>query len=119
MARTFDAAALAGRAGAVTGAASGIGRATVLALVAAGADVLVADVDAAGGEETVALAEGPGRASFFAADPNLRGLIEAGHPIGRLGRSEEIADTVVWLVSDASSFVTGQPILVDGGYTAQ
>jgi NAD(P)-dependent dehydrogenase (short-subunit alcohol dehydrogenase family) len=258
MARTFDPAALAGRAGVVTGAASGIGRATVLALVAAGADVLVADVDAAGGEETVALAAGPGRASFFAADvtdpaqaralvaaalerfgrldfahnnagvvfagapihevsdadwqrmidvdltgvfncmraeitamldagrggsivntasgvgvigipgqgpyvaakhgvigltrvaaldyaaqririnavcpgavetplfeeaaaadPNLRGLIEAGHPVCRLGRSEEIADTVVWLVSDASSFVTGQPILVDGGYTAQ
>ena len=41
------------------------------------------------------------------------------HPVGRLGRSEEIADAVVWLVSDASSFVTGQPILVDGGYTAQ
>jgi NAD(P)-dependent dehydrogenase (short-subunit alcohol dehydrogenase family) len=54
-----------------------------------------------------------------AADPQLRGLVEAGHPVGRLGRSEEIADTVVWLVSDASSFVTGQPILVDGGYTAQ
>ncbi len=45
--------------------------------------------------------------------------MEAGHPVGRLGRPGEVADTVVWLVSDASSFVTGQPILVDGGYTAQ
>jgi NAD(P)-dependent dehydrogenase (short-subunit alcohol dehydrogenase family) len=256
--RTFDPNALAGRAGVVTGAASGIGRATALALVAAGADVLVVDLDAVGGEETVELAaEGPGRAAFFAADvadpegardfvaaalkgfgrldfahnnagvvfagsplhevsdadwkrmididltgvfncmraeippmlavgggsivntasgvgvvglpgqgpyvaakhgvvgltrvaaldyakqgirvnavcpgsietplfeeaaaadPELRALVEAGHPVGRLGRSEEIADTVVWLVSDASSFVTGQPILVDGGYTAQ
>jgi len=35
------------------------------------------------------------------------------------GGRAEIADAVVWLVSDASSFVTGQPILVDGGYTAQ
>jgi NAD(P)-dependent dehydrogenase (short-subunit alcohol dehydrogenase family) len=257
MAPTFDRAALAGRAGLVTGAGSGIGRATALALVAAGADVLVVDVDEEGGAETVELADGPGRAAFFAADvvdpvqagdfvaatlerfgrldfahnnagvvfagsplhevsdadwkrmidvdltgvfncmraeippmlaarsgsivntasgvgvvglpgqgpyvaakhgvigltrvaaldyarqgirvnavcpgsietplleeaaaadPKLRGLIEAGHPVGRLGRSEEIADAVVWLVSDASSFVTGQPILVDGGYTAQ
>ncbi|HEX4729873.1 MAG TPA: SDR family oxidoreductase [Solirubrobacterales bacterium] len=54
-----------------------------------------------------------------AADPGLRGLVEGGHPVGRLGRPEEIADVVVWLASDASSFVTGQPILVDGGYTAQ
>lgn len=53
------------------------------------------------------------------ADPELRALIEAGHPLGRLGRPPEVADAVVWLVSDASSFVTGQPILVDGGYTAQ
>jgi NAD(P)-dependent dehydrogenase (short-subunit alcohol dehydrogenase family) len=257
MPRTFDPAALAGRAGLVTGAASGIGRATMAALVAAGADVLVVDVDAAGGEETVSLAAGPGRASFFeadvtdpaqtrdlvaaalerfgrldfahnnagvvfagsplhevsdadwkrmidvdltgvfncmraeipamlaagggsivntasgvgvvglpgqgpyvaakhgvvgltrvaaldyarqgirvnavcpgsietplfeeaaAADTGLRGLVEAGHPVGRLGRPEEIADVVVWLASEASSFVTGQPILVDGGYTAQ
>jgi NAD(P)-dependent dehydrogenase (short-subunit alcohol dehydrogenase family) len=255
---TFDPTALAGRSGVVTGAASGIGRAAAVALAAAGADVLVVDVDVAGGEETVALAGGPGRASFFAADvadpaaarafvaaalerygrldfahnnagvvfagapihevsdvdwqrmididltgvfncmraeiaamldagdggsvintasgvgvvglpgqgpyvaakhgvigltrvaaldyarqgirvnavcpgsietplfeeaaaadPGLRGLVEAGHPVGRLGRPGEVADAVVWLASDASSFVTGQPILVDGGYTAQ
>jgi NAD(P)-dependent dehydrogenase (short-subunit alcohol dehydrogenase family) len=257
MSAVFDPRALAGRAGIVTGAASGIGRATVQALVAAGADVLAADLDAAGGEETVKLAAGTGSSSFApvdvaeescvdalvataverfgkldfahnnagvvfagsplhevtnedwerlvavdltgvfycmraeigamlesgggsvvntasgvgvvglpgqgpyvaakhgvigltrvaaldyaakgirvnavcpgsietplfdeaaAADPGLRPLIEAGHPIGRLGRSPEIADAVVWLVSDASSFVTGQPIVVDGGYTAQ
>jgi NAD(P)-dependent dehydrogenase (short-subunit alcohol dehydrogenase family) len=50
MPRTFDAAALAGRAGVVTGAASGIGRATVTALVAAGA----ADRLARGGVEALA-----------------------------------------------------------------
>jgi NAD(P)-dependent dehydrogenase (short-subunit alcohol dehydrogenase family) len=54
-----------------------------------------------------------------AADPELRPLVEAGHPVGRLGQPEEVAAAVTWLVSDASSFVTGQPILVDGGYTAQ
>jgi NAD(P)-dependent dehydrogenase (short-subunit alcohol dehydrogenase family) len=253
----FDPAALAGRAGIVTGAASGIGRATAIALAAVGADVLVVDRDFEGGQETARLATGSGQASFFAADvtdpdaarefvaaalerfgrldfahnnagvvfagapihevsdadwqrmidvdltgvfncmraeiaamlagdggaivntasgvgvigvpgqgpyvaakhgvvgltrvaaldyaprgirinavcpgaietpifeqaaaadPELRGLMEAGHPIGRLGRPDEIADAVVWLVSDASSFVTGQAILVDGGYTAQ
>ncbi len=41
------------------------------------------------------------------------------HPIGRLGRPEEVADAVVWLCSDAASFVTGHSMLVDGGYTAK
>lgn len=40
------------------------------------------------------------------------------HPIGRLGRSEEIAALVGWLSSDAASFVTGAFYLVDGGFTA-
>lgn len=258
MSQTFDPSALAGRAGIVTGAGSGIGRATVEALVAAGADVVAADIDPAGGEETVAQSHGSGSASFVrvdvadgdsvqrmvdtalerhrridfahnnagvvfagarvgevsredwdrviavdltgvflcmraelaamtagghggsivntasgvgviglpgqgpyvaakhgvigltrtaaldyaadgirvnavcpgsvetplfeeaaAADPGLRAIVEAGHPLGRLGSPPEIAEVVVWLVSDAASFVTGQPILVDGGYTAQ
>jgi NAD(P)-dependent dehydrogenase (short-subunit alcohol dehydrogenase family) len=41
------------------------------------------------------------------------------HPIGRTGRPEEIAEAVVWLCSDKSSFVTGQTVPVDGGWTAQ
>lgn len=40
-------------------------------------------------------------------------------PIGRIGTPEEIADAVMWLCSDASSFVTGQAIAVDGGWTAR
>ncbi len=38
-------------------------------------------------------------------------------PIGRMGRPEEIADTVLWLCSDAASFVVGHALSVDGGMT--
>lgn len=41
------------------------------------------------------------------------------HPVGRLGTPEEIANMVLWLCSDAASFVTGATMIVDGGYTAQ
>lgn len=39
-------------------------------------------------------------------------------PIGRLGQPQEVADTVVWLLSPASSFTTGSEVLVDGGLIA-
>jgi len=39
-------------------------------------------------------------------------------PIGRLGRPDEIASAVLWLCSDAASFVVGVALPVDGGYTA-
>ena len=41
------------------------------------------------------------------------------HPVGRLGRPEEIAEAVLWLCSDQASFVTGQSLAADGGWTAQ
>lgn len=40
------------------------------------------------------------------------------HPLGRLGRAEEIANAVVFLLSDEASFITGANLMVDGGYTA-
>ena len=39
-------------------------------------------------------------------------------PIGRLGTPEEIAESIVWLCTDASSFVTGAAVTVDGGVMA-
>jgi NAD(P)-dependent dehydrogenase (short-subunit alcohol dehydrogenase family) len=40
-------------------------------------------------------------------------------PVGRMGKPEEVAEAVVWLCSDAASFVTGHPMTVDGGLVAQ
>jgi NAD(P)-dependent dehydrogenase (short-subunit alcohol dehydrogenase family) len=40
-------------------------------------------------------------------------------PIGRLGKPEEIAEGVLWLLSDAASFVTGHTLTIDGGWTAR
>ena len=41
------------------------------------------------------------------------------HPLGRLGRSEDVAYGVLYLASDESSFVTGSELVIDGGLTAQ
>jgi NAD(P)-dependent dehydrogenase (short-subunit alcohol dehydrogenase family) len=42
--------------------------------------------------------------------------MEKSVPMGRVGRPEEIANAVLWLCSDAASYVTGQSISVDGGF---
>jgi NAD(P)-dependent dehydrogenase (short-subunit alcohol dehydrogenase family) len=56
----------------------------------------------------------------FAGDkPESRAAMTAMHPIGRVGKSEEIADAVLWLSSNKSSFVTGHSLLLDGGFPAQ
>lgn len=67
-------------------------------------------------------AVGPG----FIATPLLDGMdapaknaLVALHPIGRLGKSEEVAELVVWLSSDKASFITGSYYPIDGAYLAR
>jgi len=45
--------------------------------------------------------------------------VTAATPIGRLGEPREIGDAVVWLCSDEASFVTGEAMVIDGGYVSQ
>jgi NAD(P)-dependent dehydrogenase (short-subunit alcohol dehydrogenase family) len=53
------------------------------------------------------------------ADPAGRARLLEREPIGRVGEPEEVAQAVVWLCSDAASFVTGHALAVDGGWVAQ
>lgn len=52
-------------------------------------------------------------------NPELAAGLKAAEPIGRLGTPEEVGEAAFWLCSDAASFVTGQAIAVDGGFTTQ
>ena len=59
---------------------------------------------------------------FIATEMNdrLRTTVEARAstvPMGRVGQAEEIAQAVIFLCSDAASYITGQPLAIDGGYT--
>src|ERR1700736_5496895 len=56
---------------------------------------------------------------FADEKPEFRAQMNAMHPIGRIGKPEEMADAAIWLSSSKSSFVTGHSLMVDGGYTAQ
>jgi len=56
---------------------------------------------------------------MVAGRPKLAARLDEVEPIGRKARPEEIAEAVVWLCSDAASFVTGCSMSVDGGLTAQ
>jgi NAD(P)-dependent dehydrogenase (short-subunit alcohol dehydrogenase family) len=50
--------------------------------------------------------------------PGVRKYVLSCHPVGRLGRPMEIAEAVVWMCSDHASFMTGQSLVLDGGFLA-
>ncbi|MFC1919336.1 SDR family oxidoreductase [Chloroflexota bacterium] len=52
------------------------------------------------------------------SDPKLKDTMQESIPFGRLADPEEIAETVIWLCSDAASYITGQSIAIDGGRVA-
>jgi NAD(P)-dependent dehydrogenase (short-subunit alcohol dehydrogenase family) len=56
---------------------------------------------------------------MFGSAENLNKTFGAAHPVGRAGKPEEVAPAVVWLASDAASFITGHILNTDGGYSAQ
>ena len=49
----------------------------------------------------------------------VRGALDAKHPLGHVGEPDDIAWGIVYLASDESKFVTGTELVIDGGYTAQ
>jgi NAD(P)-dependent dehydrogenase (short-subunit alcohol dehydrogenase family) len=56
---------------------------------------------------------------FMGEDPQIERMMTRAVPLRRLGRPEEIAEAVVWLCSDAASFVVGHALAVDGGSVIQ
>ncbi|MBN2105147.1 SDR family oxidoreductase [bacterium] len=56
---------------------------------------------------------------FTGGDKKAIEQMTAMEPVGRMGKPQEVADAVIWLCSDQASFVTGHPLVVDGGFVAR
>jgi NAD(P)-dependent dehydrogenase (short-subunit alcohol dehydrogenase family) len=65
-----------------------------------------------------AVCPGGTQTPLFERDPTLAALIVSATPLGRIAAASEIAEAVVWLLSDRSSYVTGHALVVDGGILA-
>ena len=69
----------------------------------------------------------PGRSRLSASNvsptnrvvPEYVEVVRKGHPMGRLGEPEEVANAILFLASEEASFITGAVLPVDGGYLAQ
>ena len=64
-----------------------------------------------------AVVETPMAKRLFGA-PQIHKYVVGSHPIGRFARPSEIAEAVVWMCSDRASFMTGQSLVLDGGFLA-
>jgi len=58
-------------------------------------------------------------ANLMSADPTMKVYLENMQPMGRVGQPEEVSQAVVWLCSDAASFITGHSLPIDGGLMTQ
>jgi NAD(P)-dependent dehydrogenase (short-subunit alcohol dehydrogenase family) len=56
--------------------------------------------------------------AFYDKNPGAEARTIEKYPLGRIGEPEEVAEAIVWLCSDAASFITGHALLVDGGFLA-
>lgn len=56
---------------------------------------------------------------IIGGNPEIEAAYNAAIPMGRIGRPEEVAEAVVWLCSDAASYITGHSLIVDGGLCAK
>ena len=74
--------------------------------------VILTDLVRAGMEDSV-------RKGIFKSAAEAQAAYESMHPIGRLGEPQDIAHAVLYLAADASRFMTGAQLVVDGGYIAQ
>lgn len=105
-----------------------VGMATVAAYVAAKHGVVgltraAALECAAQGVRVNAITTGGVETPLYAATTGAtaegREMVNGLHPVGRIGRPEEIASFVTYLLSDAASFITGAALAIDGGFTAR